>query len=83
MVHTFIVTNRSVSFELHIDGKVEVRPLGHPHFHPETVQLLAKMHRSLIMLSFINTKEEDLVTASLQYFDRKGFLIKPVSEEPR
>jgi hypothetical protein len=78
MVHTFIVTNKFVSFKLQVDGKVEVKPIPHDYFNGETVHLLAKMHRTLIMRSILKNNEKDLVTASLQYFDEKGFLIKPV-----
>jgi hypothetical protein len=80
MVHKFIITKKSVNFELHVDGVVELKPLPENEFSRETVELLARMHHVFLQGYLIRHRPNDLLSASLQYFIKNGFDVKDITE---
>jgi hypothetical protein len=76
MARTFIVSKHFMNFELHVDGKIEVKALPPDDHSKETITLLADVHQTFIEWQRIKNKEQDLVKLAVRYFEKKGFEIK-------
>jgi hypothetical protein len=82
MVFTFIISKKSIHYELIVSEDIQVKPLEHDSFSLETLQLLAKMHRVLYETYLAKHKRRNCVTTAIYYFQHKGFEIR-IKERPK
>ena len=77
MVYTFIISKNSIDYELHVNGKVEVKPMPHAVISEETIKVLARVHEVFFKGYYISLKEEgELLPAAIRYFNDNGFIVR-------
>jgi hypothetical protein len=82
MVKTFIVIKHPLAFELHIDGKVEVKPIPNRFFSKKTITLFAEVHQNVIAWHSFKNSSQTIEEIALAYFENRGFEITEKNAEP-
>ena len=75
MVKIFFVIKNSLAFELHINGKVEVKPMPNCFFNNETITLFAEVHQTVIHWHSFKAGSQNFEEIALRYFENRGYEI--------